>query len=115
MRDLTNLKTFIIDSKDPKEVDDAFSLELIEGNKKKLWIHISNPCKLFLIDSKIDIDARSRSSSLYLINQYIPMLPAEIIEKANLNQNKISDTISASIIFNAVSYTHLTLPTTPYV
>ena len=100
MRDLTNLKTFIIDSKDPKEVDDAFSLEFIEGNKKKLWIHISNPCKLFLIDSKIDIDARSKSSSLYLINQYIPMLPAEIIEKANLKQNKISDTISASIIFN---------------
>ena len=100
MRDLTNLKTIIIDSKDPKEVDDAFSLEFIEGNKKKLWIHISNPCKLFLIDSKIDIDARSKSSSLYLINQYIPMLPAEIIEKANLNQNKISDTISASIIFN---------------
>ena len=28
------------------------------------------------------------------------MLPAEIIEKANLKQNKISDTISASIIFN---------------
>ena len=100
MRDLTKLKTFIIDSKDPKEVDDAFSLELIEGYRKKLWIHISNPCKLFLTDSKIDIEARSKSSSLYLINNYIPMLPAEIIEEANLNQNKISDTISASIIFN---------------
>ena len=100
MRDLTNLKTFIIDSNDPKEVDDAFSYELIEGNIKKLWIHISNPCKLFLTDSKIDIEARRKSSSLYLINQYIPMLPAEIINKANLNQNKISDTISASIIFN---------------
>ena len=100
MRDLTNLKTFIIDSNDPKEVDDAFSYELIEGNIKKLWIHISNPCKLFLTDSKIDIEARKKSSSLYLINQYIPMLPAEIINKANLNQNKISDTISASIIFN---------------
>ena len=100
MRDLTNLKTYIIDSKDPKEVDDAFSLELIEGNIKKLWIHISNPCKLFSEDSKIDINARRKSSSLYLINQYIPMLPGEIIEKANLNQNKISDTLSASIIFN---------------
>ncbi len=100
MRDLTHLKTFIIDSKDPKEVDDAISLELFEGNKKKLWIHISNPCKLFLTDSKIDIDARNKSSSLYLINQYIPMLPVEIIENANLKQNKISDTISASIIFN---------------
>ena len=100
MRDLTNLKTFIIDSKDPKEVDDAFSLELVEGNIKKLWIHISNPCKLFLLDSKIDNDARSKSSSLYLIDQYVPMLPLEIIEKANLKQNKLSDTISASIIFN---------------
>ncbi len=100
MRDLTNLKTFIIDSEDPKEIDDAFSLELIEGNIKKLWIHISNPCKLFSTDSKIDIEARCKCSSLYLIDQYIPMLPYEIIEKANLNQNKFSETISASIIFN---------------
>ena len=100
MRDLTNLKTFIIDSKDPREIDDAISLELINGNIKKLWIHISNPCELFFTDSKIDIDARNKNSSLYLIDQYIPMLPAEIINKANLNQNKISNTISASIIFN---------------
>jgi len=100
LRDLTNLKTFIIDSDDPKEVDDAFSLELIGRKIKKLWIHISNPCKLFLTDSKIDIDARTRSSSLYLIDQYIPMLPSHIVEKANLKQNKISETISASIIFN---------------
>ena len=63
MKDLTNLKTYIIDSDDPHEVDDAISLEIKEGNKKNLWIHISNPCKLFLHDS------------------------------------------------NAVSYTHLTLPT----
>ena len=40
MRDLTNLKTFIIDSKDPKEIDDAFSLEIIEGNIKKFYGYI---------------------------------------------------------------------------
>tara|TARA_Y200000002_G_scaffold369683_1_gene364168 strand:- start:75 stop:1259 length:1185 start_codon:yes stop_codon:yes gene_type:complete len=100
LKDLTNLKTFIIDSNNPKEVDDAFSLEIIDGGIKKLWIHISNPCELFLIDSKIDLEARSKSSSLYLIDQYVPMLPFDIIEKANLNQNKLSNTISASIIFN---------------
>ena len=100
MRDLTNLKTFIIDSEEPKEVDDAFSLELIEGNLKKLWIHISNPCKLFLFDSEIDIYARNKNSSLYLTDQYVPMLPNEIIEEANLKYNKSSETISASIIFN---------------
>ena len=105
MKDLTNLKTYIIDSDDPHEVDDAISLEIKEGNIKNLWIHISNPCKLFLHDSNVDLDARKRNSSLYLIDQYVPMLPKDILEKANLAQNKVSETISA------VSYTHLTLPT----
>ena len=100
MKDLTNLKTYIIDSDDPHEVDDAISLEIKEGNKKYLWIHISNPCKLFLHDSNVDLDARKRNSSLYLIDQYVPMLPNDILEKANLAQNKISETISAEIEFN---------------
>jgi len=100
LKDLTNLKTYIIDSDDPHEVDDAISLEIKEGNIKKLWIHISNPCKLFLHDSNIDLDARRRNSSLYLIDQYVPMLPKDILEKANLAQNKISETISAAIEFN---------------
>ena len=100
MRDLTSLKTYIIDSEDPHEVDDAISLEIKEGNKKNLWIHISNPCKLFLHDSNIDLDARKKNSSLYLTDQYFPMLPKDIIEKANLAHNKTSETISAVIEFN---------------
>ncbi|MBO8219126.1 ribonuclease catalytic domain-containing protein [Prochlorococcus marinus] len=100
MKDLTNLKTYIIDSDDPHEIDDAVSLEIKEGNIKNLWIHISNPCKLFLHDSNVDLDARKRNSSLYLIDQYVPMLPKDILEKANLAQNKISETISAAIEFN---------------
>ena len=100
MKDLTNLKTYIIDSDSPHEVDDAISLEIKEGNKKNLWIHISNPCKLFLHDSNLDLNARRRNNSLYLTDQYVPMLPKNIIEKANLAQNKISETISAAIEFN---------------
>ncbi len=99
MKDLTNLKTYIIDSEDPHEVDDAISLEIKERKIKKLWIHISNPCKLFLHDSNIDLDARRKNSSLYLIDQYVPMLPKEILEKSNLAQNKKSETISAGIEF----------------
>ena len=100
MKDLTSLKTYIIDSEDPHEVDDAISLEIKEGNIKYLWIHISNPCKLFLQDSDVDLDARRKNCSLYLTDQYVPMLPREILDKANLAQNKISETISASIKFN---------------
>ena len=75
MKDLTNLKTYIIDSDDPHEVDDAISLEINGGNKKKLWIHISNPCKLFLHDSNIDLDARRRNSSLYPVSYTHLTLP----------------------------------------
>ncbi|KGG04196.1 Exoribonuclease II [Prochlorococcus marinus str. MIT 9321] len=100
MKDLTNLKTYIIDSDDPHEVDDAISFERKEGNIKILWIHISNPCKLFLHDSNVDLEARRRNNSLYLIDQYVPMLPKDILAKANLAHNKISETISAAIEFN---------------
>ena len=100
MKDLTNLKTYIIDSEDPHEVDDAISLEIKEGIIKKLWVHISNPCKFFLHESNIDLEARRRNSSLYLTDQYIPMLPIDILDKANLAQNKISETISAAIEFS---------------
>ena len=89
MKDLTSLKTYIIDSEDPHEVDDAISLEIQEGDIKNLWIHISNPCRLFLQDSNIDLDARRRNSSLYLTDQYTAMLPLEILQEANLSQNKI--------------------------
>ena len=100
MKDLTNLKTYIIDSANPHEVDDAISLETREGNIKRLWIHISNPCSLFLLNSPIDNYAKKRNSSLYLVDQYVSMLPENIIHKANLGQNKVSNTISASIDFN---------------
>ena len=35
MKDLTNLKTYIIDSDSPHEIDDAISLERTKDNKKK--------------------------------------------------------------------------------
>ena len=37
MKDLTSLKTYIIDSEDPHEVDDAISLEIQEGGIKNLY------------------------------------------------------------------------------
>ena len=93
MRDLTNLKTYIIDSDDPHEVDDAISLEIKEGNIKNLWIHISNPSKLFLHGSNVDLEARKRNSSLYLIDQYVPMLPDDILEKASSTSCGSSESI----------------------
>ena len=99
MKDLTNLKTFIIDSKNPIEIDDAISLE-INSNVKNIWIHVSYPSKLFEFNSEIDINAKTKSSSLYLIDKSISMLPKNIIEQSNLKKNKLSETLSACIELN---------------
>ena len=99
MKDLTSLKTYIIDSEDPHEVDDAISLE-INNNVKNIWIHLSYPSKLFEFNSEIDLNAKKRSSSLYLIDKCISMLPKNIIEQANLKENKVSETLSACIELN---------------
>ena len=100
MKDLTNLKTFIIDSDNPEEIDDAVSLELGVNKRNFIWIHISYPCKLFNHDSDEDKKARNKCSSLYLIDKYIPMLSNQVIEIANLKQNKSSETISARVELN---------------
>ena len=99
MKDLTSLKTFIIDSKNPYEIDDAISLE-IDKNVKNIWIHVSYPAKLFEFNSEIDLTAKNKSSSLYLIDKCVPMLPENIIEQSNLKSNKISETLSARIELN---------------
>ena len=99
MKDLTNLKTYIIDSKNPIEIDDAISLE-IKNNSKIIWIHVSYPTKLFEYNSEIDIKAKNKSSSLYLIDKSISMLPKNIIEQCNLKKNKVSETLSACVELN---------------
>ena len=99
MKDLTNLKTFIIDSKNPIEIDDAISLE-INNHVQNIWIHVSYPVKLFDFDSEIDLNAKKKSSSLYLIDKSIPMLPKNIIDHSNLKKNKLSETLSACIELN---------------
>jgi len=99
LKDLSNLKTFIIDSKNPIEIDDAISLE-IKNNVKNIWVHVSYPSRLFEFNSEIDNFAKKRSSSLYLINKCISMFPKNIIEQSNLKKNKLSETLSACIELN---------------
>ena len=99
MKDLSNLKTYIIDSENPREIDDAISIE-INNKVKNIWIHVSYPSRLFEYNSEIDINAKNKSSSLYLIDNYISMLPGDIINSSNLRKNKLSETLSACIELN---------------
>ena len=78
LKDLTYLKTYTIDDSDTFEIDDAISLEIIDG-KYKIWIHISSPANYISLNSAIDLEARSKASSLYLSYNVLSMLPYELV------------------------------------
>ncbi len=84
-RDLRNTLTYTIDGAESKDLDDAISIlpldkgEMSEGQRGwKLYVHIADVTHYTTENSHLDREARKRGTSIYLCDQVIPMLPAEI-------------------------------------
>lgn len=75
--DLTDLLTITIDPFDARDFDDAISLQREEG-RWRLWVHIADVSHFVTLGGAIDVEARQRSTSVYLPDRVIPMIP-EII------------------------------------
>lgn len=79
-RDLRDRFVFTIDPADAKDFDDALSLEpaddfLGSGALWRLGVHIADVSHYVEWNSSIDLDARRRATSVYLVDRVIPMLP----------------------------------------
>jgi exoribonuclease II len=72
-KDYTEFHTVAIDAPHTTEVDDAFT---IDGNR--IVVFIADADALVGAGTVVDLEARRRSSTLYLPNQVIPMLPASV-------------------------------------
>jgi ribonuclease R len=79
-KDLRWLYTITIDGADSKDFDDALSLEIISKRKWRLYVHIADVSFYVEKDSPLDREAQSRSTSYYLANRVVPMLPPELSE-----------------------------------
>lgn len=77
-RDLTDLMLFTIDGKDAKDLDDAVSLSKNQDGTYELGVHIADVGEYVRKDSKLDESAFERGTSIYFLNQVIPMLPKEL-------------------------------------
>ena len=76
--DLTHLKVYTIDDESTEEIDDGLSVETLEDGKMRLWIHIADPSALLTPGDELDLEARRRSTSLYLPTGTISMFPLSL-------------------------------------
>lgn len=95
--DLRELKTITIDDETSKDLDDAVSLEKIE-DKYKVYIHISDVSHFIDLDSPLDLEARKRGNSSYLIDRVYNMFP-EILSNNIMSLNENEDRFALTLIF----------------
>lgn len=97
---LKHLRTWAIDTPGSKDRDDAFSFEQADDGSCILWVHVADPAELIARDSLIDKEAARRGSSVYMPDQRIHMLPAEISEKfLSLHEGNEKPAVSFSLSF----------------
>lgn len=100
--DLTHLKVYTIDDESTEEIDDGLSIEYLDGGERvRLWIHIADPTRLVSPGDELDLEARRRSTSLYLPTGMISMFPTELATgPMSLVQGRICPALSFSVILD---------------
>ncbi len=74
-RDLRSLATFTIDPVSARDFDDALSAEKADSGRIRVWVHIADVAAHVQLGSRLDREARERSTSVYAPGTVSPMLP----------------------------------------
>ncbi len=100
-RDFRGITTFTIDPEDAKDFDDALSISRdLEGNIE-VGVHIADVTHYVRPSSAMDEEAYRRSTSVYLVDRVLPMLPEKISnELCSLRPNEDKRTFSVVFTFN---------------
>ncbi|MBX4215457.1 VacB/RNase II family 3'-5' exoribonuclease, partial [Candidatus Parcubacteria bacterium] len=97
-RDFRPITTFTIDPVDAKDFDDALSYKKLSDGKVEIGIHIADVSHYVRPGTALDKEATKRSTSLYLVDRTIPMLP-EGLSNDLCSLNPKEDKLTMSAVF----------------
>ncbi|MFM7580117.1 MAG: ribonuclease catalytic domain-containing protein, partial [Microcystaceae cyanobacterium] len=100
--DLLSLKVYTIDDESTEEIDDGLSVEFLGEDNYRLWVHIADPSRLVSPNDELDLEARKRSTTLYLPTGMISMFPTELATgPMSLVQGQICPALSFGITLSS--------------
>jgi ribonuclease R len=91
-----------VDPATARDFDDAISLETDAQGNRVLGVHIADVSHFVRPDSPLDVEARQRGTSVYLVDKVVPMLPEQLSNGVcSLRPDEDRLTFSAFMTFDA--------------
>ncbi len=105
-RDMRDVETFTIDPADAKDFDDALSYRSVGEGHYEIGIHIADVSHYVRDGDPIDVEARERATSVYLVDRVIPMLP-EVLSNDLCSLRPNEDRLAFSAVFTLDTNGHI--------
>ncbi|KAI8922348.1 hypothetical protein DFJ77DRAFT_495624 [Powellomyces hirtus] len=80
-RDFREERIFSIDPQTARDLDDAVSVKSMGDGTFEIGVHIADVAYFVRPGSALDVEARSRATTVYLVQKAIPMLPRLLCEE----------------------------------
>lgn len=77
-RDLRHLPIVTIDGEDAKDLDDGVYVERLKNGNHLLGVYIADVSYYVRENNVLDVEARERGTSVYLVDRVLPMLPRRL-------------------------------------
>ncbi|TPX40120.1 hypothetical protein SeLEV6574_g06777 [Synchytrium endobioticum] len=97
-RDFRGERVFTVDPQAARDLDDAISCKPLGNGTYEVGVHIADVSYFVKAATSLDREARHRSTTIYLVQKTIPMLPSLLCEElCSLNPNV--DRLAFSVVW----------------